>query len=83
MAEWDDGVVRNKSSIVLWGILVSIAFLRYFYIATCGGRQYAAPVDPEQADAARSRNKAAEESLIDLLDRTTRVRRIWMYSAHV
>ncbi|CAJ1945181.1 unnamed protein product [Cylindrotheca closterium] len=72
MSERSEGFVRNKQNLVLWGTLIAIALLRYLYVAICGvgQRPVEAPAGAEDAEA-QSRNKAAEERLINLLDKTT------------
>ncbi|CAJ1945182.1 unnamed protein product [Cylindrotheca closterium] len=73
MSEWGDNIIRNKQSLVLWGSVTVIAIIRYAYDSRCGGRrQVEVPLNPEEAEA-QSRNKAAEESLINLLVETLEV----------
>jgi hypothetical protein len=80
MSEWNEDVIRNKPSIVLWGSITAIAIMRYLLVSICRGaqRQDEAPLGQEASEA-QSRNKAAEERLINLLGETTRVRHIDMF----
>lgn len=76
MSEWSEGGIRNKNSLVLWGSVTVIAFIRYLYDSRCGERRgLVGPVDPEEPEV-QSRNRAAGENLINLLDETTRVRQL-------
>ena len=74
MSEWGEGLIRNKSSLVLWGTVTVIAILRYIYEARCAPQRFQeGPLDEEEAEA-QIRNSAAEGRLLNKLEEATGVR---------